>query len=177
MKTSKDFSEIQEAAQLLSAILREEAETPAEKSAPAPEVKPEAAPPPAARPIAAEKGAFRGDQLENAIELMCRRGNFSGAVVADENGLPLAVFNSPVGTDAIAAFTSVLGAALEKASRLLEQHGADNISMDINYADKVVLRRFTVSELTYFLMVICPQNVDERSEIELSIEQIVSILG
>ena len=52
---------------------------------------------------------------------------------------------------------------------MLDQHEADNISMDINYTDKVVLRRFTVKGLQYYLMIVCPQAVDERSDDELSL--------
>ena len=119
---------------------------------------------------------FRGDKLERALADMCKRSGFIGAVVADNKGLPLAVYNSPVGDDAIAAFTTVLGGALEKAGTLLGQHGAETISMDINYADKVVLRLFTIASAPYFVMVLCPQNVDARSEVELSVTQITAIL-
>ena len=121
-------------------------------------------------------GIFRGDKLENALVSMCKRSGFTGAVVADNKGLPLAVYNSPVGADAIAAFTTVLGGALEKAGTLLGQHGAETISMDINYSDKAVLRLFTISGNPYFIMVLCPQNIDARSEVELSVTQIIDIL-
>ncbi len=175
MTTSKDFSEIQEAAKLLSNLLQ------AEHAAahPATQMAEHAL---REKPVArehkrVETEGFRADRIDNALEILCRRGGFIGAVIADSNGLPLAVYNSPVAANAIAAFTSVLGSALEKAGRLLNQHGADNISMDINYSDKVVLRRFSVKELPYYLMVICPQNIDEREEIELSIEQIIKILS
>jgi len=119
---------------------------------------------------------FRGDMLEHSLEAMCKRSGFIGAVVADNKGLPLAVYNSPVGTDAISAFTTVLGGALEKAGTLLGQHGAETISMDINYADKMVLRVFTIDDKPYFIMILCPQHVDVRGEIELSISQITAIL-
>jgi predicted regulator of Ras-like GTPase activity (Roadblock/LC7/MglB family) len=119
---------------------------------------------------------YRGDKLERALAAMCKRSGFNGAVVADNKGLPLAVYNSPVGADAIAAYTTVLGGALEKAGTLLGQHGAETISMDINYADKVVLRLFTIANNPYFIMVLCPQNVDARSEVELSVAQITAIL-
>ena len=178
MKTSKDFSEIQEAADLLASILLKAKPEP---PTPGPEKKCRSCGCRGENPVYEEikSGAsgFRGDRIENALEIMCRRGEFIGAVIADINGLPLAVYNSPVGTDALAAFTSVLGNALEKAGHLLDQHGADNISMDINYTDKVVLRRFIVAGQDYYLMIVCPQTVDERSEIELSIEQIISIMS
>lgn len=162
-------------------------EVPAAATASSPRpVAPEAVQPPergepavAAAPEAAEKKPekkFRGDKLEDTLDEMCRRGGFTGAVVADNTGLPLAVHNSPVGADAIAAFTTVLGGALEKAGTLLGQHGAETISMDISYADKVVLRLFTIEGKPYFIMILCPRNSDERGEIELSIKRIVAIL-
>jgi hypothetical protein len=114
--------------------------------------------------------------LEEALVSMCKRGEFSGSVLADNNGLPLAVYNSPVKAEVLAAFTSVLGKSLSETSRLLDQPNANNISMDINYMDKIMLRKFLVEEKPYFLMVISPQHVDERSELELSINHISSIL-
>ncbi|MEN8164470.1 MAG: hypothetical protein ABFS37_10110 [Acidobacteriota bacterium] len=123
------------------------------------------------------EGEFRGDRLENVLFAMCRRGGFTGAVVSDGAGLPLAVYNSPVDNDRIAAFTSVLGDAMAKAGLFLEQHGAEYISMDINYEDKVVVRRFVYAEMEMYLLVLCAQSMDERAEVEMSIEQIVSILG
>ena len=136
---------------------------------------PQATPPPVV--VEEIEGEFRGDRLENLLFAMCRRGGFSGAVVSDDTGLPLAVYNSPVDSDRIAAFTSVLGDALAKAGDFLEQHGAEYISMDINHVDKVVVRRFFYDEIEMYLMVLCAQSMDERAEVEMSIEQIISILG
>lgn len=119
---------------------------------------------------------YRGDRLEYILSSMCKRGGLIGAVVADAKGLPLSDFNSPVGGEILAAFTSVLGSALERAATLLGESGAEVISMDINYTDKIVLRRFPVAGEHYFLLVICPQTLDERTEIELSIEQITTVL-
>ncbi len=120
---------------------------------------------------------YRGDQLEQVILNMCKRSHFSGAVVADDTGLPFAVVNPPVSMEAISAFTAVLGGALERAGSLLGHHGAEYLSIDINYEEKIILRRFLINEAPYFLLAICPQDVDERSEIEISIDQIVSILN
>lgn len=189
-----DSSELREAARLIGALLRPQSVPPppvppapivpplpslavplATVPAPQPEAPPSAVVPvvPAPPP---QTFRFRGEQLEHALATMCRRGDLAGAVVADRRGFALAVHNSPVDDDAIAAFTTVLGDALEKAATLLGEHGAENISMDINYTDKVVLRRFSVDGLPYFIMVICPQHVDERSEVEISIDQITTIL-
>jgi predicted regulator of Ras-like GTPase activity (Roadblock/LC7/MglB family) len=119
---------------------------------------------------------YRGDLLEDALVSMCRRGDFKGSVLVDNNGLPLAIYNTPVEADALAAFTSILGRSLEETGRLFDQPNANNISMDINYIDKVVLQKFLVDDVSYFLMIISPQEVDVRAELELSINHISPIL-
>lgn len=183
-----DSSEILEAARLVGDLLG--TGTPVREAAkecvvpqvaapplPAPQSLPEATTPPPPPPAAdLEALRYREEKLDQTLAAMCRRGNFTGAVVADNKGFLLAVHNSPVESDAIAAFTSVLGEALEKAGRFLGEHGADSISMDINYTDKLALRRFRIGEIPYFLMVLCPQEIDEKGEVELSLEQIVAIL-
>ena len=146
----QDYSEIREAARLVDDLIKQRALVSSE--------------------------LYRGDQLENALIEMCQRAGFNGATLADTDGLPLAIYNSPIGHEEIAAFTTVLGVALERAGSLLGEYNANNISLDINYTDKAVLRRFVINDTPFFLMVICPQEVDERSEVELTINQITSIL-
>jgi hypothetical protein len=119
---------------------------------------------------------YRGDRLENSLYAMCKGGGFQGAVLIDASGLPLAVYNSPVDEPIAAAFCMILGEALGKAGKLLKQEDVNNISIDINYTDKAVIRRFFINNIPYFLMTTCPQDVDERAELELSIERIISIL-
>ncbi len=120
---------------------------------------------------------YRGDRLENMLFAMCKRGEFGGAVLVDSDGLPLAVYNSPIKDEALSsAFAMTLGDAIGRAGRIICESSADNISMDINYTDKACVRRFTISDLPYFLMVVCPQDIDERAEVEISIDQISSFL-
>lgn len=134
--------------------------------------------PPPRTPDLPEDGGFlyRGDHLETILRAMCSRGGFHGAVVADEGGLPLAVHNSPVDPESLAAFTSVLGGALERAGRFLSHHGADFITMDIDLSDKVALKQFSGADRTFYLMVLCPQSANERSEMEVSIQQVQAAL-
>ena len=124
-----------------------------------------------------EQPLYRGERLELLLGAMCKRGNLACAVVADSTGLPLADHLSPVGGNTLAAITSVFGSAIERSSELLNESIAGHIAMDINYTDKLVLRRFLVSGEPYFLLVICPQEADERVEMELTIEQIIAILN
>ncbi len=119
---------------------------------------------------------YQEEQLENTLVTMCKRGGFNSAVIADKNGFPMAAYNSPVKDENIVAFTSVLGVALEGAGNLLDDQAANHITLDINYTDKASLRLFHINDEPYFLMVICPQEVDEKVEVELSIERIITIL-
>lgn len=116
------------------------------------------------------------DPLEQALERMCKRGSFQASVLADKSGLLLATYNSPVEGDIMAAFTSIMGESMAQAATLLRQPNANNISMDINYLDKIILRKFSIDDVPYFLLIISPQQVDERAEVELSITQLSDIL-
>ena len=118
-----------------------------------------------------------GEEMSDILREMCRRGEFSGAVVADDAGLPVADFNCQMDPGAVAACGSVLADTMQKAGRLLNQQETNNISMDIGYVDKITMRRFEIGETPYFLMVICPRTVDERKEIQVSINRIMGVLG
>lgn len=119
---------------------------------------------------------YREKQLENLLMIMCKRCGFNGAVVADNNGLPVASYNSPVKNEIIAAFTSILGMALAGAVKLLDKEAANYICLDINHTEKAALRLFHIDDEPYFLIIICPQEIDEKAAVELSIDQIVTIL-
>lgn len=108
---------------------------------------------------------------------MCKRGGFSGAVVADRSGLPLAEFNPPYDRDVLAAYSALLSEALERAGQLLGKRDANNLSLDVNYVEKLVVRRFVSGDQEFCLLIVCPQSVDERSELELSIDQILTVLA
>lgn len=120
---------------------------------------------------------FLADEMTEILRDMCRRGGFSGAVVADGRGLPVADFQCPVEPEAMAACCSVLGEAIEHSGRLLRQGGMNGITMEIGQVDKVVLQRFEIEGAPCFLMVICPRAVDVRVETEGSIRRITSVLG
>jgi hypothetical protein len=122
-------------------------------------------------------GATRADRLEFVLDALCLRAGLAGAVLADDSGLPMAVHGQSLGTENLAAFTSVLGEALEKAGRFIGHFSADYISMDVDYEHKLVLKRFLFEQRPYFLMVLGPQAVDDRSELEVTVGQVVSLLS
>ena len=49
--------------------------------------------------------------------------------------------------------------------------------MDINYTDKAVLRGLPLAGEPYYIMVLCPQHVDERIEVEVTEDAIIRILA
>ncbi len=129
------------------------------------------------RPPGYQPYESKGERIEEILEGMCLRGGFHGAVLADNAGLAIADYRCPVETEAIAACSSVLGSAMQKAGSLLEQSDANHMTMDINFVDKVVLRQFDLDGEPCHLLIICPQAVDERSELELSIDRIAGMLA
>lgn len=178
MSLLQGCSELNETARLAAELLGLAPATPA-AAPPVTEMPPDTPP---VQPLHRQSAqmptlAYRGDKLEFILSSMCQRGGLGGAVVADSQGLPLADFKSPVGGDTLAAFTSVLGGALERAASLLGATNTELISIDISYTDKIVLRRFNVAGAPYFLLAICPQELDERTELELSIEQLTAVLS
>lgn len=110
------------------------------------------------------------------LKELCEKSDYYGAVIADEMGFSLADYNCPINSEALAAFTSVLGDSLEKAESILEQESANNITLEINETDKVGLRRFNALNSTYFLLVICPQAAVFPGFIEPTISEIIAKL-
>ena len=125
---------------------------------------------------AGEVGEFHTDFLGGILEKMCSSGGFYGAIVADAMGFALADFSSPVAVDTLAAFSSVLGDALAKAGSMLDQEAANNISMDMNGTDKIILRSFVVHDSVFYLLAVCPQEVDAPGEMQAAVSAIIDVL-
>lgn len=119
----------------------------------------------------------RGERLQRALSQLCTRARLRGAAVADEQGLPLAVYNAPYRVDALGAVASILGHALAHAAKVLDEGTAHTITMNLGLDDKVVVRRFDSGDDAYYLVVVCADELDERSEVELSLAQLASIVG
>lgn len=127
--------------------------------------------------VPARQPVYRAERVRQLLADMCKRGGFSGALLADRSGLALAEFNSPLDVDALAAFASVIGGVLEQAEKLLGKRDANNLALDINYVEKIVVRKFALAQQPAFLLLVCPQSIDERSEVELSIDLIAAVLA
>lgn len=182
-----DFSEIGEAARLCADLL-----SPSGKSSPRPmvrQVRAVARPAPAlarlallTRPAVSPgsttvSGNTRQDRLQASLTAMCERGGFLGAVVADAAGLCLAAVTPPVAEERLAALSATLGEALVQAGNLFTSGMANNLSLDLNYTDKLTVRRFLFGGVPFCLVVLCPQTCDERAEVELSVDELQRILA
>jgi predicted regulator of Ras-like GTPase activity (Roadblock/LC7/MglB family) len=131
--------------------------------------------------IVAETGGggprSRGERLQRALAQMCQRGGLRGAAIVDEQGLPLATHACPFRIEVIGAFASVLGEAQARAGAMLGRDDLDRISLDLGVDEKAVVRRFEGAQATYHLVVVCPQALDERAELEVSLPQLRSIVA
>lgn len=117
------------------------------------------------------------DEIKDALQEMCENGGFYGAVVADEMGFPLADYSSPIGVDALATCSSLLGEALVKAGSIIEMAEVNNMTMDINAEDKLVLHRFDILDEAYVLVAVCPQEVEALGEVGLAAARIAKSLS
>jgi hypothetical protein len=126
--------------------------------------------------VAPEKWS-RGDRLENILALLCERERFTGALVTDSSGLPLAASSNVAASENLAAFSTVLGDALVKASSYLGQDDASDVSLDINARQRIVLRRFDLEGRSCYLLVVCDASCEPRRAMGEAIPGIVATLA
>ncbi len=153
MERWQDSSEIKEAAQLFGELFSSDQ---------------------AAR---ANVGPSREERLARALRMMCQRSGFSFAAVVDERGLPLAVHGDQLTDNAIGAVVTIASEGLTKIGGMVDEWSVEHVSFDIGFAARAVIRAFTIGEQSFYLMLICRQDIDERSEVELSIDAITAIIS
>ncbi len=182
---NRELPEVSAVAELLAELSggRDPAWLPEAPTRPKPdhraEVPPRAGPAPArpAPPAPSRSRGFRQDVLTEALASMCQRAGFQGAALADGAGLPLASYEAPFEGTVLAAMASILGEALEKVAGHLGMSGGTHVSMDLGYADKLVVHRFDVEDTPFYLVVLCGQDIDERAEMELTSEMLREALA
>ena len=126
--------------------------------------------------LQAGTSSSRADQLTTLLADMAARAGFDQVVLSDDTGLPLAAYGSEGGETVLSALAAVLGDALSRVGNYLETEKGESITVDVGYADKLVLRRFDFAAGTFYVIVLCGQDIDERSELELSVDSIRQIL-
>ena len=132
---------------------------------------------PVARVPAPENVSTRQERLDSVLQTSCLRGGFSSLALCDAAGLPLAVQSDTMNDDRLAGLTAVLGEALERVCRLWDGPAPETMSIDIDYSDKLVFRIFRVDDRGYALLGICPQERDERGEMELTVGEVTGIIS
>jgi predicted regulator of Ras-like GTPase activity (Roadblock/LC7/MglB family) len=130
-----------------------------------------------ATPLVASPQSSRSDRLHNILALLCEREGFTGALVTDNSGLPLAASSAAAASENLAAFSTVLGDALVKASSYLGQDDATDVSLDINARQRIVLRRFALEGRPCYLLVLCTAGQEPRRAMAAAIPGIVSTLA
>ncbi len=121
-------------------------------------------------------GASRGERLQRALSQMCSRGRLRAAAVIDDQGLPLAVYGDRFRGEVLGALSSIFGHALAQAEKILGSEGMVHISADLEGGEKVAVRPFATGGSGYCLVAVCPLGIDERGEMELSVEQLSAIV-
>jgi predicted regulator of Ras-like GTPase activity (Roadblock/LC7/MglB family) len=118
-------------------------------------------------------GGLRAERLDPILLAMCERGGFSGAVLADSAGLPVAVYPGALAADRLAAASAVLAEALVAVSQELGEIPGGHLTIDIDHRDKLVLHRFPFGQRQYFLLTVTRQVANERGEMERAVRQIL----
>ena len=152
METLRDSSEIKEAAALFGELFSDR------------------------RAAAITPQRSREQRLAQALRMMAERSGISYAAVVDERGLPLAAHGDALTDSAVGAFVTLASDCLGKIAGIVESWDIRHVAYDIGYTDKAVVRAFTVGDKPFYLIIICGQDTDERSEVELSIEAISAIV-
>ncbi len=129
--------------------------------------------PPSGESVAAQSSAdFKEDHLLNILKEITHLGGFTGAVLTDAQGLPLAIFQCPFSHDAVAAIVALMSHPLEKVASILSVHEINQVAMDMGYTDQLVLRKFKIKHHCFYFMIICSQSQNPRDEMELYSQQL-----
>lgn len=115
--------------------------------------------------------------LEDILADLCRRGGFSGAMIADDMGLPVAVSHLRQNQDALAALATVMGESLKQADAILDLKEAETLSLWMSKDEKIILRSFTAQESKLYLLVFAPTNAEPASLLNKAVSIITAALA
>ncbi len=124
-----------------------------------------------------DQRSSREDKLRRHLRTLCQRSKSKIAVLSDNQGLPLVTEGDVMNEDLVSAAVTILGETLERVGRMLERPDTHFISLDLSFDERLFVQKFDVLDQSYHLLVIGPSDGDIRSELELSIMQITSILS
>jgi hypothetical protein len=167
-----EFPEIGITANLLRGIMerRPVPPGPVDPATPAPEVA-------LAQDEAPLDPGTRAGRMEAILRGLCGRPGVRGALLADSSGLAMAIHGGPFPAERLAAFSTMLGSALDGAGRLLDSRGADRISLRLSEAETALLARFPCEGLLFHLLVLCLPAVAERVDVRPAVAGLQRVLA
>lgn len=119
----------------------------------------------------------REDTLRRHLRKLCQRSRVKIAVLSDDQGLPLVIEGEAMAGEVVSAVVTILGETLDRVGRILEKPEARFSSLDLSFDEKLAIRKFEVLDRSYSLFTIGPSDGDVRSEFEITIMQLTSVLS
>ncbi|MEM6823367.1 MAG: hypothetical protein AAF558_15675, partial [Verrucomicrobiota bacterium] len=121
-----------------------------------------------------EVGAYQGT-LPEILDELCKRGQFSGALITDNSGLLIAEKDCPIAAGALAASCTIMGTAMHRTAALLDLTEAGQMILGLNKKYEMRLNHFMISDTLYYLAVICHRDVDHRGEVRKAIDALIQM--
>jgi|GEM_PF-2642185 len=149
----KDYSEIQEAANLFGRLIKLK-ESKAERPKP-----------------------DRKSRLVKVLAELCGDAGFTDALLLDSEGFVMAAEGPSREDDGLAALAMVLAGALEKISDMPGQDEANHVCVQPDASRKITLTRFSLEQRPFFLLTTGPPQTEARESVEFSLHQLQMILA
>ena len=124
-----------------------------------------------------DQRSSREDKLRHKIRELAQRSRSRIVVLSDDQGLPLVAQGDAIDSERVSAAVTLLGDTLSRVGRIVGRPDAHYVALELSFDERLVVLQFEVQERTYYLFSIGPSDVDIRSELELSIMQVDSILS
>lgn len=116
-------------------------------------------------------------QFEEVLEQMTQNGDFTAAVLASDEGLPLASVPEPYDSDAAAAIVAMLQSVSREARDQLSMSEVDELTISDHDRIRLVCRYLEVNGEVLILAAMVPPNVYYRRVTNRAIRRIKHLLS
>lgn len=124
-----------------------------------------------------EPGIVGIQHFEEVLEQMTRNGEFTAAVLASDEGLPLASVPSPYDSDAAAAMVALLQSVSREARVQLSMAEVDELTISDRDRIRLVCRYVEANGEVLILAAMVPPNVYYRRVTNRAIRRIKHLLS
>ncbi len=102
--------------------------------------------------------------FEEILARMNKEGEFTTAVLASDDGLPVAAAPSPPAydPDTIAAMVTLVKGLIEQTRERLGLELVDEVSIVVSDRSRLVCRYFKIGALSFILAIVTPPNASHR---------------